>query len=206
MINVLSSVVHYDSMQQTYPTTQSLHIPTDDLANTQTGYLSPNSISSDEACDSDSSDTSWPVISPVTSEDEYSATDSDSESSDEMLEVSGCDPVDDISMQSPFVHSPQDSQLAMKGQLPVSQIPARPIFRLCCDNIDKVVRQRFMRSDSTRPDSIHYFHSYTVRDRVDFTCLSEVVPRPITSTLHQHALNLLPSPADNRALYETSSF
>lgn len=69
-------------MQQTYPTTQSLHIPTDDLANTQTGYLSPNSISSDEACDSDSSDTSWPVISPVTSEDEYSATDSDSESSE----------------------------------------------------------------------------------------------------------------------------
>ena len=45
----------------------------------------------------------------MTSEDEYSATDSDSESSDEMLEVSGCDPVDDISMQSPFMHSPQDN-------------------------------------------------------------------------------------------------
>ena len=36
----------------------------------------------------------------MTSEDEYSATDSDSESGDEMLEVCGRDPVDDISMQS----------------------------------------------------------------------------------------------------------
>ena len=142
----------------------------------------------------------------MTSEDEYSATDSDSESGDEMLEVSGCDPVDDISMQSPFVHSPQDSQLATTGQLPLSQIPARPTFRLCGDNIDKVVRQRFMRSDSTQPDSIHYFHSYAVRDRVDFTYLSEVEPTPITSTLHQHALNLLPSPGENCALHKTLSF
>ena len=43
-------------MQQTYPTTQSLLIPTDDdLYYTQTGCLSSNSISSDEACDSDAS-------------------------------------------------------------------------------------------------------------------------------------------------------
>ena len=134
-------------MQQTYPTTQSLHIPTDDLACTQTAAHSSNSISSDEACDSDSSDTSWPVISPVTSEDEYSAT--DSESGDEMLEVSGCDSVVDISMQSSFMHSPQDSQLDTTGQVPVSEIHTRQTFRLCGDNIDKVVKQRFMRSDST---------------------------------------------------------
>lgn len=73
----------------------------------------------------------------MTSEDEYSATDSDSESSDEMLEVSGCDSVVDISMQFSFMHSPQDSQLATTGQ---SQIHAKPMFRLCGDNIDEVVR------------------------------------------------------------------
>jgi len=54
------------------------------------------------ACDSDTSDTSWPVVSPVTSEDEYSATDSNSESGNEMLEADGHDSVanfqdDDIS-------------------------------------------------------------------------------------------------------------
>ena len=57
-------------MQETCPTTQSLHISTNDVPY---GYLSPDSISSDETCDSDTSDASWPVISPVTSEDEHSA-------------------------------------------------------------------------------------------------------------------------------------
>jgi len=89
------------------------------------------------------------------------------------------------------------SQYALTLQLPVSHVRALPMFRLCGDNVDKVVKQRYM-----RPDSVHYFHSYSVRDRIDFTCLSVLVPRPIASTLQQHALNLLPSPSDNHALRE----
>ena len=65
-------------------------------------HLSPDSISSNKTCDSDTSDTSWPVISPATSEDDYSATDSNSEPGNEMLEADGHDSVanfqdDDIS-------------------------------------------------------------------------------------------------------------
>ena len=89
-------------MQETCPTTQSLHISTNDVPY---GYLSPDSISSDETCDSDTSDTSWPVISPVTSEDEYSAKDSNSESGNEMLEADGHDSV--ANFQDDDISSPQ---------------------------------------------------------------------------------------------------
>ena len=50
-------------------------------------------------------DTSWPVISPVTSEDEYSAKDSNSESGNEMLEADGHDSV--ANFQDDDISSPQ---------------------------------------------------------------------------------------------------
>lgn len=41
-------------------------------------------------------------------------------------------------------------------------------FRLCGDNIDKTIRRRFLRSDISNT-SLHYFHSYAVLNRVDFS-------------------------------------
>ena len=99
-------------MQETCPTTQSLHISTNDVPY---GYLSPDSISSDETCDSDTSDASWPVISPVTSEDEHSAKDSYSESGNDMLEADGDDSV--ANFQDGDISSPCNSQYALTRQL-----------------------------------------------------------------------------------------
>ena len=50
------------------------------------------------------------------------------------------------------------------------------VYRLCGDNIDKTVKPRYMRSDTHKTESIHYFHSYAAANRVDFSDLSERTP------------------------------
>ena len=139
-------------------------------------------------------DTSWPVISPVTSEDEYSAKDSNSESGNEMLEADGHDSV--ANFQDDDISSPQSVCF---------DTTAARVTHTCFANVSTICGDNVLKQRYTRPDSVHYFHSYAVRDRIDFTCLSVLVPRPIASTLQQHALNLLPSPSDNHALCENFS-
>lgn len=48
-------------------------------------------------------------------------------------------------------------------------------FEICGDNIDKHVRRRHMRSDQQNV-SLNYFHSYTIRDRVNLHDVSDVAP------------------------------
>ena len=78
-------------------------------------------------------------------------------------------------------------------------------FRLCGDNIDKGIKQRHMRVDVVKPDSIHYFHSYAVADRVDVSKFSEhIIPTQQTDP-RQVALSLLPSPEDDAAIRNSIS-
>lgn len=47
-------------------------------------------------------------------------------------------------------------------------------FKIVGDNIDKNVQPRFMRVDApTR--SLHYFHAYAVKDRVDLSSFSDIL-------------------------------
>ena len=48
-------------------------------------------------------------------------------------------------------------------------------FMFVGDNIDKNVNPRFQRSEN-RGQSLHYFHGYALRDRVDLSTLSDVAP------------------------------
>ena len=51
-------------------------------------------------------------------------------------------------------------------------------FKIVFDNIDKNVAPRFMRNEhQTR--SLHYVHSYAVKDRLDFSNLSNQRPTNI---------------------------
>ena len=36
------------------------------------------------------------------------------------------------------------------------------MYHLCGDNLDKGIKQRYMRIDNEKPASIHYFHSFAV--------------------------------------------
>ena len=57
-----------------------------------------------------------------------------------------------------------------------------------------------MRVGKTRPDEIHYFHSYAVNDRIDFSGLSERVVPTLAQDPEQIALSLLPTPEDDEAI------
>ena len=49
-----------------------------------------------------------------------------------------------------------------------------PIYILCGDNIDKIIRRQYLRADSNaRATSLHYFHFYAEKDRIDFSDLGE---------------------------------
>lgn len=49
-------------------------------------------------------------------------------------------------------------------------------FKIVGDNLDKTVRPRHQTLVS-QTRSLHYFHSYAVRDRIDFSMFSEVAPQ-----------------------------
>lgn len=73
-------------------------------------------------------------------------------------------------------------------------------FRLCGDNIDKTIRRRFLRSDNSNT-SLHYFHSYAVLNRVDFSHLSDHIPDNSTITdLESVAISIQPTKIDDKIL------
>lgn len=73
------------------------------------------------------------------------------------------------------------------------------LFHICGDNIDHTMKQRYMRVGKTRPDEIHYFHSYAVSNRINFSGLSERVVLTLAQVPEQVALSLLPIPEDDKA-------
>ena len=74
---------------------------------------------------------------------------------------------------------------------------SRPTFKLVGDNIDKNVKPRDMRADH-QTQSLHYFHSFAVKDRIDFSS----VPNTL-SLINPAEVDLnccLPSGEDERVL------
>ncbi len=71
-------------------------------------------------------------------------------------------------------------------------------FRICGDNIDKTARPRFLRSDR-KNESLHYFHSYAVQNRVNVSSLSDLM-KPNTSTPENIAQAIFPSKNDDKCL------
>ena len=70
-------------------------------------------------------------------------------------------------------------------------------FKLVGDNIDKNLRPSFQRLNK-QTVSLHYFHTYAVADRIDFSTLSDVVPESITV----NPSTFLPDYNDLEALHE----
>ena len=65
------------------------------------------------------------------------------------------------------------------------------------DNLDKNIRPSFQRIHH-QTKSVHYFHTFAVKDRIDFSDLSESVPHNVKISLK----NLLPGPADLTSLLD----
>ena len=51
-------------------------------------------------------------------------------------------------------------------------------YKVVGDNIDKNIRASFQRIDH-QTKSVHYFHTFAAKDRIDFSNLSELTPHDI---------------------------
>lgn len=65
-------------------------------------------------------------------------------------------------------------------------------FKIVGDNIDKTIKPRYMRFDR-QTQSLHYFHSYAIKDRINLSDKSDVLPDPPTNP---NLLSLLPNSDD----------
>ena len=74
------------------------------------------------------------------------------------------------------------------------------VYKLVGDNIDKAVKARYMRVEGSRNQSLHYFHSFAVLDRIDFSHLPNVFPDTCLNSPKKLALALLPSEGDDTIL------
>ena len=73
-------------------------------------------------------------------------------------------------------------------------------YKLVGDNIDKGVKAWYMRVEGSHNKSLHYFHSFAVQNRVDFSHLPDVLPHTCLNSPHKLAVALLPSRDDDKAL------
>jgi len=78
--------------------------------------------------------------------------------------------------------------------------PSPTLYHICGHNIDKGMKQQYMRAGVNKPNSVHYFHSYAIADRVDFRSLSDKVIPTLQHDKKQLAMSLLPAPEDDEAL------
>lgn len=126
-------------------------------------------------------------MSPISSDEEYISDDSDDNIDEDEVENSA-------SSGTPTNSSGCASTNSSGCASTLTQ------HKLCGDNIDKTVRQRYMRSDRHGTSSLHYFHSYAIADRIDFSNLSE--ESKYSTSLDNHALAsmLLPSLEDEESL------
>ena len=126
-------------------------------------------------------------MSPISSDEEYL-----SDKSDEDGDITGHDIVTEVDA---YTDPTSSSQLEYHDHT-----TAVTLYKLCGDNIDKTVHQRYMRSDSHGTRSLHYFHSYAIADRINFSNLSQETQPSRSLNSHTQALLLLPSLEDEEAL------
>ena len=167
-----------------------------------------DSSSSDKSYNSDSdSDESFLGFSPVTSEEEYSLSGSSDESETGDTTDSDIEPPTTIQpptmhlgLQDPGCDHQTTTQQTSTQCVTEPSSSGHTMYRLCGDNLDKTIKPRYMRSDTHKSESMHYFHSYAVADRIDFSDLSETAPPLPSVSLRQIATSLLPSPEDDLAI------
>ena len=90
--------------------------------------------------------------------------------------------------------------MSMDDPLPYSEVESHNWtgFKIVGDNLDKTVRPRHMRLDR-QAESLHYFHSYAVKDRINFGNISDVPPE-CPQNPSRDLVKLLPSSDDIHAM------
>ena len=75
-------------------------------------------------------------------------------------------------------------------------------YKIVGDNVDKSINPRYYRTDQLKTDC-HYYHLYAVKNRIDFTHLSDQQPHHVPITAARETDKFLPSTSDDEALQTT---
>ena len=155
------------------------------------GVNEEDDSSSDSEYDS-SSDDSFQPFSLLSSDTEYSSLSSEDLDSDTESDADGDQCPENLS----------DYDTMLPSSTPASHVQKMVnTHKFVGDNVDTLPKQRRMRTDKRAPDGIHYFHSYAVRDRIDFSHLSEKFPDPASLPCADDVTSsLLPSSKDDKAI------
>ena len=78
--------------------------------------------------------------------------------------------------------------------------PSVSTYKLVGDNLDDTVTPRFARADSQGKKSLHYFNSYAIKDRIDFSHLSPFTLPTCHPSPAYIAASLLPSVSDDQVI------
>ena len=82
-----------------------------------------------------------------------------------------CSDLSSVALQHEYRFEGQSLEVTTASDHLSQHICLSPGYKIVMDNIDKNVRPREMRLDS-QTESLHYMHLYSVRDRVNFSGLS----------------------------------
>lgn len=145
------------------------------------------------------------VVGDDSGDSEVHSSDSSSEDKQAQSQIEVCDQVSSGTGEHDSQKDESQSSTRHSSSIDLdsslrSGVAASPsfTFKIVGDNIDKEVKPQDMRSDyQTR--SLHYFHSYAVRDRVNMDNFDDSVHTPDITAVDLEVL--LPSKEDEADLY-----
>lgn len=143
---------------------------------------------------SDVSSPSPPIFSPVESSSDAESTSSSASSVSSLIADN-----DRLICHQSQVSSDESSQCIP----PCLAYPHWTGFILVGDNIDRCLRPRHQTMES-RTQSFHYFNSYAVLDRCDFSSFEDTISSPVNLSDYD-VEKLLPSSSDLEHLYQNFS-
>lgn len=167
----------------------------------ETPAFSPSRCGSEGSVSGVGSDGNCSEVVPEELEDEDS--DKEVEFEDLMRDVLDAESaIKDIDQSTVEDLDTASSTVPTNEPLVTTHLGAWSGFKIVGDNIDKTVHASFQRSDDDTARSLHHFHMYAVKDRVDLSMLSDSPP-PFPTKIDVECL--LPSESDIDAITEEIS-
>ena len=114
------------------------------------------------------------------------------EESSNVATSSNCTVDDAVMSLEHYVEPANFNDLPMEVSSNASAVPVT--YSLVGDNLDTNVKCRYKRTDGCSNQSLHYFHSIAVKDRIDKFSQLDITPyHGCLNNITQTALNLLPT-------------
>ena len=112
-----------------------------------------------------------------------------------------CSPATSLSSSPSIVKkTPSTTEVPHAPPPTLPSVPTWSGFKICGDNIDKHVHRRHIRSDQQNK-TLHYFHSYSVKDRINLHDVSDAGPQK-PSTIPEVLNKVEPDAQENAVIVD----